>query len=204
MRPATLVATTLLGAVLTCAASAGELAGRIELAVEGVQLADVGPIVVYLEPRDGARVPAPSSDLVVIRQNNVQFVPDFVAVAAGQRVSMPNDDSIFHNVFSMSRPNDFDLGVYPQGETRIVELAAPGFVRIYCSIHESMYGAIFVAPTPWFDRASISGEYRIADVPAGRYLVRVWSERMSGLEREVTVGSTGSTTLNLMLGAPGP
>jgi hypothetical protein len=91
---------------------------------------------------------------------------------------MPNDDTIFHNVFSYSRPNDFDLGLYGAGEARSVRFRAPGLVRIYCSIHENMNGLIFVTPSSLYARPDGRGRYRIAAVPAGRYRLRAWSERL--------------------------
>ena len=74
---------------------------------------------------------------------------------------MPNDDVIFHNVFSYSTPNDFDLGLYPRGESRAKTFQYPGVVRIYCSIHESMNATIFVAPSIW--HAVVGADGRVRD-----------------------------------------
>jgi plastocyanin len=111
------------------------ISGRVALAVEGIQLADLGQTVVFLE--SGGAAPAPERrDKFVIRQRNARFTPEFLAIRAGQTVEMPNDDAIFHNVFSFSKPNHFDLGLYPAGESRRVTFAHAGVVKIYCSIHE--------------------------------------------------------------------
>ena len=40
-----------------------------------------------------------------IRQRNENFVPRVVAVTVGSVVEFPNDDPIYHNVFSLSRAN---------------------------------------------------------------------------------------------------
>lgn len=183
------------------AAEAGEVTGRITLAVEGARLADLGPTVVYLE--GGAAGSAPRlRRRPVIRQNAARFAPAFLVVAAGQTVDMPNDDTIFHNVFSMSRPNDFDLGLYPAGESRAVTFASPGLVRLYCSIHESMTGTVLVAPSPWFATATPAGEYRLADVPPGRYRLTAWNEKLPAETREIVVRA-GRTPLDLVLGGGG-
>ena len=140
-----------LAALLCCvalpaAAQDASVAGRVTLAVEGVRLADLGQTVVYLAA-EGAPAPAPAKR-ATIRQRNAYFAPDFLAIAVGQSVDMPNDDAIFHNVFSFSKPNDFDLGLYPAGESRHVTFEHAGVVKIYCSIHETMSGTIFVSPSP--------------------------------------------------------
>jgi plastocyanin len=179
------LAAALLAAGLACAAGAAELRGRVELALPGVVLADVGPIVVYLE---GGTAAAAASARAEVRQTNASFSPPFLAVARGQQVDMPNDDAIYHNVFSFSAPNEFDLGLYPGGESRAVAFRHPGVVRIFCSIHESMNGTLFVSPTPWFAVADGEGRFSIAGVPAGRFRLHTWAEKLPPSERDVVVG----------------
>jgi len=192
-------AALLLAVGLASPAGAGELRGRVQLAVPGLSLADVGPIVVYLDGGDGApRAAAPAAE---IRQRNASFSPPFLAVARGGAVSMPNDDAIYHNVFSFSEPNQFDLGLYPSGESRTVTFEHPGVVRIFCSIHESMNGTLFVAPSPWFAVVAADGSYAITGVPNGRFRLRTWAEKLPPTEREVTLPAP--TPLDLRIGDGG-
>lgn len=198
----------LLALVLAAAASASpagpasrgaRVAGVVRLAVEGAHIADAGPVVVYLEPRSGRSAP-PGGPAPKVHQRDARFSPGFLVVAAGQRVEMPNDDRIFHNVFSYSEPNAFDLGLYPTGESRSVVLRHPGVVRIYCSIHESMNGIIFVAPSPHFARAGPDGRFEIGGVPAGGWLLHVWSERLPPLRRELGLRPGEELRLDLAIG----
>jgi plastocyanin len=181
-------------------AGAGDLQGRVVLDLPGIQLDDVGPIVVYIEPLHGAATAAPPPP-VALRQRDARFSPPFLAVARGQTVEMPNDDDIYHNVFSFSTPNGFDLGLYPAGESRSITFRESGVVRIYCSIHESMNGTIFVAPTPWFTVADSEGHFAIRGVPAGRVRVRTWAEKLPASERGVSLGD-GANHLDLPLATP--
>src|SRR5438045_3845797 len=73
------------------------------------------PVIVYAEPLD-ARLVQPGR--FKLTQKNKSFLPHILAVPVGSTVSFPNDDSIFHNVFSLSRPNPFDLGLYRDGESK--------------------------------------------------------------------------------------
>ena len=178
--------------VLLAAPRAGgqELArvhGRITIGVASVALADAGPLVVYLEAL-AAPAPKPGPG-VAIRQHLASFEPGFAVVPVGEPVRMPNDDTIFHNVFSYSRPNDFDLGLYGAGQARTVRFRAPGLVRIYCSIHEQMNGLIFVTPSTLFAIPRPGGDYRIDGVPPGRYRLHVWSERLPIWTRELELGA---------------
>ena len=183
-------------------AATGSVAGRVELEVAGARLSDQGPIVAYLDsPEEGGRLAfAVPSAPAEMRQSGVRFQPRFLVVVAGQRVSLPNDDAIYHNVFSFSKPNAFDLGLYPQGESRTVVLRHPGVVRTYCSIHESMSGTILVAPSPWYDVADASGRFEIRGVPPGSYRLRVWNDRLPRESRLVRVGAGQSSRLVVALG----
>lgn len=189
----------LLAAPVTSAAQeTGTIRGRVVLGIEGVTLAEMGPIVVYLEAGAG-ETPTPPTTLPRVLQKNATFSPGFLVIAQGQGVEMHNDDAIFHNVFSFSKPNDFDLGTYPAGKSRTVVFKYPGVVRTYCSIHESMRGTIFVAPTPHFATVDGAGRFVIHDVPAGPQRLRTWCERLpeSSATAQVTAGTTALVELSL-------
>jgi plastocyanin len=163
------------------------LSGRLSLGIEGASLDAIGPVVVYLDPLDpDVAFPTPSAR-PQLKQENARFSPEFQVIVKGQTVDMPNFDAIYHNVFSYSRPNDFDLGTYAAGQSRSVRFQHPGVVRTYCSIHERMNATIFVAPSPWFAVASRSGHFVIGEVPAGDYVLRTWSERLPATARTISL-----------------
>lgn len=194
--------------VLALPAAAGAqqatLRGHVTLAVEGASLADTGPMIVYLATPSGQIDFDVPEENPSIAQKDASFAPGFLVVTAGQVVAFPNDDEIFHNVFSYSRPNDFDLGVYPRGESRSVTMTFPGFVRIYCSIHESMSASVFVAPSPWWALADADGRYEIRGVPPGRYTVRTWSQRLPSAKRAVVLETGEQGRLDLAVGHETP
>jgi plastocyanin len=189
----------LLAGALASPGWAGELRGRIRLALPGLTLPDVGPVVVYLESDKPIAAPAPPP--AEIRQQNARFSPPFLAVSLGTDVAMPNDDAIYHNVFSFSTPNEFDLGLYPSGESRAVAFRHPGVVKIFCSIHEAMNGTVFVAPTPWFAVVDVDGRFAIRSVPRGKFRLRTWAEKLPPSETPVSIGA-GTKTVELTIGAP--
>src|SRR3954466_5031554 len=53
-----------------------------------------------------------------LRQEHETFVPHVLAITRGSSVDFPNDDPIFHNVFSLSSAATFDLRRYPRGQSR--------------------------------------------------------------------------------------
>jgi len=210
--PGGAIALALAGLLLAAAApldasadGSGGVAGRVTVEGDGLAPRDAGAIVVFLAPPPGssASVGAPAESAMapaVVRQNGARFDPPFLAVARGQTVEMPNDDVIFHNVFSYSEPNAFDLGMYPSGQSRSVRFAHAGLVRIYCSIHEAMDGLIFVAPTRHFARADAEGRYAIPGVPPGRWQLHVFSERLPERTLAIEVSPGAALTRDLAIG----
>jgi len=200
---ALLAAAGLLGAPHARADASGELRGHVSLGVVNLPLAAVAPVVVYLEALDANDAgSAPPRTVARMRQRDAHFAPPFLVVAAGQSVVMANDDAIYHNVFSYSRPNDFDLGLYPAGETRTLVLRHPGVVKLYCSIHESMNATILVAPTRWFDVVGAQGAYALTGVPPGRYRAVVWTERLPAAARVIEIGAGELRALDWVIGEP--
>ena len=59
-----------------------------------------------------------------------------------RRWTFPNDDPIYHNVFSLSRARTFNLGRFPRGESRAVRFDKPGIVKVFCDIHSHMSAAV--------------------------------------------------------------
>jgi plastocyanin len=74
----------------------------------------------------------------VVSQKNKEFSTKSITIKAGDSVDFRNDDPFFHNVFSLSDSKSFDLGSYPQGQSRKVTFDKPGTVEVECSIHPNM------------------------------------------------------------------
>jgi len=181
-------------------ATLGGVRGHVVLPVEGARLVDAGPLVVYLDGIDGALDYEVPADVPRISQKNATFSPPFLVVARGQTVEMPNDDLIFHNVFSYSHPNEIDLGLYAKGKSKSVTFEHAGAVRLYCSIHESMNGLIFVAPSPYHAIAEPSGAFAIRGAPPGRYRLRTWNQRLPEATRDIEVQGGRDTEVDLPIG----
>lgn len=167
-------------------------------------LENLGPIVIFLERLPGQTRTAsvePKIEDAVIHEKNARFSPAFAVVVASQGVSMVNDDLIYHNVFSYSRPNDFDLGIYAAGQARRIRLDHPGVVKTYCSIHEKMNGTILVTPTPHFDVVQPGGDFAIERVPAGRYRLTSWCEKLPMTTREIELEAGQTLSLEIDLAA---
>ena len=134
-----------------------------------------------------------------ISQREESFVPRVAAITRGSTVDFPNLDSYFHNVFSLSRGASFDLGRYPRGESRSRTFTRPGLVKVYCHLHSDMSATIVVFDHPFYTAPSTDGTFVIDDVPAGKYRLGAWHERIGeNIARiEVTPGGTARATFVL-------
>jgi plastocyanin len=136
---------------------------------------------------------------VTIRQTNEEFVPHVVAVTAGSTVEFPNDDLIFHNVFSLSRSATFDLGRYPRNTSKGRTFTKPGIVKVFCHLHSHMNAIVRVFPHPYFASPDRTGQYTIPGVPAGRVEVTAWHERAGEVTQAATIEAGGTTELAFSL-----
>jgi plastocyanin len=149
--------------------------------------------VVYLETAPQGAFESGSAAHATMSQRNEAFVPHVLAVRVGTVIDFPNDDSVYHNVFSLSKTKRFDLGRYPKGQSKAVRVDEPGIVRVFCEIHSHMNAFILVFAHRFFDITDEQGRYRIDQVPPGTYTLVVWHEGAIRLTRPVTVPEDGGT-----------
>jgi len=165
---------------------------RYEIVSQGGILSTNPPLaVVYLE----GTFPPPSTPVTrQITQKDMTFVPMLLPIQAGTRVEFPNQDNTYHNIFSYSQPKRFDLGRYRPDERPIpsVVFDQTGLVVLRCDIHEHMRGLVLVLGGPHFILTDTDGRYRLEGLPQGHYVLKVWLDSQTTLERAVdlTDGAT--------------
>ena len=150
--------------------------------------------VVYLESVPGKYVPPETHP--VLDQRDMVFRPLVLPILAGTTVDFPNSDPLFHNVFSLSQPKEFDLGRYPKGQKKSVTFDRPGIVSVYCEIHSYMFATILVLENPFFTVPNEDGTYSLKNIPAGSYKLNFWFGRKKVESRSVTVSAGEQTSAN--------
>ena len=134
-----------------------------------------------------------------LKQQDETFMPHVVAVTKGSFVDFPNADPFYHNVFSLSGAAAFDLGRYPEGQSRTQRFNKAGIVRVYCHIHSHMSASIVVLDNPYFVIPDNDGSYEIKNVPPGQYTLIGWHERIGERATPVKVDAGAATTMNVSL-----
>ena len=173
-------AMALAGPRAVAAPAPGALSGR---AMAGGKL--IADVVVWL---DAPSAPRPRERRFVVRQRNMEFVPRVLAAPVGSTVDLPNNDRVFHNVFSFTNGRPFDLGLYPTGASKRITLDRAAVNRLYCNIHPHMAAYIVAVDTPYYATTDRAGRFTIPEVPAGRYTYHAWRSGADALQATVVVG----------------
>ena len=191
----------LFATLLTASAFAGSVSGKIHLAnisnaAENQAAGGKETVVVWLE---GTTDSKPPETPIIISQRNLQFAPEFAIAVKGQKIEMPNDDNVVHNVYSFTGSSQFNLGLYAKGEMRSISLDQTGIVDVFCSIHHQMHARVFVVPTKYFANSLPGHTFTLTGVPPGKYILKAWHERSRMREKAIVVPSNGSITADITL-----
>jgi plastocyanin/outer membrane murein-binding lipoprotein Lpp len=152
---------------------------------------------VYVE---NVTAPAVKDQRVVIEQIGKKFVPSWAVVQRGTSILFPNRDNIYHNVFSLSSGNSFDLGLYSSsGEPKSYTFNEAGEVEIYCNIHPQMSASTLVVPNRLFAKVRNDGTFEIPGVPGGKRKIVAWApgSRLAATWVDVESGDTAQVDLKL-------
>jgi len=152
--------------------------------------------VVYLTgfvDRSGAQV-------AYLNQHDERFDPRILPVVAGQTVTFPNRDPIYHNVFSVSANQPFDLGQYKSSDPpRSVVFERAGLVTVYCNIHPQMISYVVVLENGAFAVTDRAGAFAIEAVPPGDYTANAWIPGAQRVSQPVHVEAGGSAAIEFEL-----
>ncbi|AIE84087.1 hypothetical protein [Fimbriimonas ginsengisoli] len=132
-----------------------------------------------------------------IDQRDMRFSPHVLAVTVDTWVDFPNNDTVFHNVFSEYHSQRFDFGMYPKGQTKSQKFDRAGVAVLLCTIHPQMSAYVVCVDTPYFAKADARGRFHIANVPTGEYRVKVWHESGEELSQSIAVNGVDPIRLQI-------
>jgi plastocyanin len=176
-------------------AAVGAYPGRVVTPPAAHNTSELANVVVFVKARPTATMPMRAS----IKQQDEEFVPHLVVITAGSTVDFPNEDLIFHNVFSLSRAGTFDLGRYPLGQSKSRTFSTPGLIKVFCHLHSQMSAMIRVFDHPYFAVPDATGYFEIPEVPSGDYDVVAWHERVGDVTLHASIGSERTASLSFSL-----
>lgn len=187
----TFLFTLLLSACFLTLTEAGNITGKVK--AKGAK--NGGDAVIYIDKVPGKTFPAPKEH-ALMDQKNLSFVPHVLPVVAGTTVDFLNSDKVLHNVFSPDQcVGKFNLGSWPKGQTKSFIFKEAGCVStLLCNVHPEMEGFIVVTENPYYAVSEKDGSFQIKDVPAGKYTLKIWHEKLKGKDVQVDVPEKGDVT----------
>lgn len=154
--------------------------------------------VVYIEHIDGNF--EPQNTHPVVDQKNLVFRPHVLVIVQGTTVDFKNSDNVQHSIFSPSPVSDkMNLGTYGSDQVKPWTFNELGEAVLLCNIHAEMSAWVVVRQNPYFSITDKDGHFEIKDVPAGKYTVAVWNEKLSAEPQEITVKHGDATEVSFKL-----
>lgn len=198
-----LLSALLLLAAPTSPAPSGSVSGEVRLVAGGVARADASDTAIWLEGVRRSGDPPSAAFRGQMKSDRKRFNPRVVIVPTSASVDFPNADPIYHNVFSVSGANRFDLGLYRSGASKAKQFEQAGLVRVYCNIHPQMVGFIMVVNSDFAAVTGPDGKFRFDGVPVGSWTLKAWHDEAGETAVLVTVRPHGGIAVPIRLDVSG-
>jgi hypothetical protein len=130
-----------------------------------------------------------------LEQAGRRYRPHVVVLAARTKLVIVNADDVWHGAFSVSPARSFDLGKRPPGRADTLRFDSTGVVAVRCDIHPDMSAFVVVTPNHAYAQPDSAGDWRLPELPAGRYVVRAWAPQQPPYRHEVTLPEKGAVQL---------
>ena len=163
------------------------------LVVKDGKLANV---VVYISDVKGGKKMEVKG--VTFDQNGCEYQPHVLAVPAGAEVAILNPDKVLHNIHTYSKINKPMNRAQPKFKKKLkVKFEKPEIMEVKCDVHGWMSGWIFVAGNPYYSVTGEDGAFSLTDLPAGKYKVEIWHEKLGKQTKEVEVKAGETAKLDI-------
>ena len=104
---------------------------------------------------------------------------------------MRNSDQTLHNVHTYKGTSTLFNQAQVPGTAKIEKKFTDNgaMLKFKCDVHQWMTGYVWVQNNPYFAVTGDDGSFEIKDVPAGKYTVEAWQEKLGTKTVEVTVAA---------------
>ncbi len=173
--------------------NAGNIVGKVK--AKGVK--NSADAVIYIEKVTGGSFLIPKEH-AKIDQKNLKFSPHVLPILVGTTVDFVNSDNVMHNVFSPDVCSEkMNLGTWPKGQMRSFTFKQPGCTAtMLCNVHPEMQAYVLALETPYYAVSAENGAYEIKNVPAGKYTLKIWHEKLKAQSVPVEVPEKGNATID--------
>ncbi len=123
---------------------------------------------------------------------NCKFTPHVLVAPVGATLKVRNEDDMLHNshfylVETSGKKNLINMALPKKGQ--VIEnnkiLRKEGLISVECDAHDFMQGYIWAVQNPYAVVTGSNGDFKLSDVPAGSYTLKIWHEGLG--EKTVSV-----------------
>jgi hypothetical protein len=129
---------------------------------------------------------------ILIDNIECRFDPHVLVAPTGGKLRVRNSDDMLHNShfflsYDKKKKNVINLALPKKGQeiTKSKILRKPGLLSVECDSHDFMQGYVWSVPHPYGAVTDEKGEFRLTDIPAGTYTLKVWHEALG--EKSISV-----------------
>jgi hypothetical protein len=152
---------------------------------------DNGLANVFVYVKSGAQKAAPSGEPPVLDQLNCMYEPYVFGVVAGQKFKVKNSDPLLHNVHPTPRVQgnkEINFAQPVKGQVNEVVFDKPEvLLRIKCDVHPWMFTYAGVQEHPYFAVTDKDGNFKISNLPNGKYTIEAYHLKSGAKTQEVNV-----------------
>src|SRR5213080_5366160 len=157
-------------------------------------------VVVYISA--GAPDEPPPSEAVVLTQKGCRYLPHVLAFQVNQELKITNEDQTSHNIHPLAKINREWNKSQPPGTPPISEkYDKPEFISVKCNIHPWMHGWFAVVKSSHYAVSDGSGEFKLPNLPPGKYTLTAWHESYGTQTQEVTISGNETKSANFVFTA---
>jgi plastocyanin len=137
---------------------------------------------------------------VKLTQKGCVYRPHVLAVQAGQKLEVSNNDNTVHNVHTFSRRNQAFNMAQPAGAAPIKKAMKrkDKLFLVKCDMHDWMKAYVVVFDHPFFTVSDATGAFSLTGLPPGTYTISAQHETLGTQSAEVTLAKGASETLNVV------
>jgi len=153
-------------------------------------------VVVYISAgaNDEGQVPPQA---VTFEQKGCQYIPHVLVMHTNQELKVVNSDQTSHNIHPLAKTNREWNKSQPPGTPPISEKYEKAeFISVKCNVHPWMHGYFAVLNTSHFDISKGGGDFKLPNLPPGKYTVTAWHEDYGTQTADITISGSENKEVN--------